>query len=30
MWMEQFDVGKMLRMTAFLLSIAFLFTLTLP
>jgi hypothetical protein len=29
MWMEQFDIGKALSMTAFLLSVAFLFTLTL-
>ena len=29
MWMEQFDVGKTLSMTAFVLSIAFLFTITL-
>ena len=29
MWMEQFDFGKVLGMTAFLLSMAFLFSLTL-
>jgi hypothetical protein len=28
MWMEQFDLGKALGMTAFLLSLAFLFTIT--
>jgi len=29
MWMEQFDFGKMLGITAFLLSMAFLFSITL-
>ena len=29
MWMEKFDFGKALGMTAFLLSMAFLFTITL-
>jgi hypothetical protein len=29
MWMEQFDFGKALGMTAFLLSMAFLFSITL-
>lgn len=29
MWMEQFDFGKALGMTAFVLSIAFLFGITL-
>jgi hypothetical protein len=29
MWMEQFDFGKVLGMTAFLLSMAFLFSITL-
>jgi hypothetical protein len=28
MWMEQFDFGKALGMTAFLLSLAFLFSIT--
>jgi hypothetical protein len=29
MWMEQFDLGKTLGMTAFVLSMAFLFSITL-
>lgn len=29
MWMEQFDLGKALSMTALLLSMAFLFSITL-
>jgi len=29
MWMEQLDVGKALGMTAFVLSMAFLFSITL-
>jgi hypothetical protein len=29
MWMEQFDFGKVLGMTAFLLSMAFLISITL-
>ena len=29
MWMEQFDFGKVLGMTAFVLSMAFLFGITL-